>query len=198
MSKLCFIDTETTGTDPKKNAVIEIAGIIVIDGVERGSFGYHPAPFDSDEIEDSALAVNGIKREQLALLSDPRDMHDALVETFTEHVDKFNKLDKFFFVGYNARFDADFIRSFFEKCGDQYFGSWFWFPPIDVMNLALIKLMDKRATMPNFKLATVANVLGLEPEGRLHEAHADIRLTQQIFNNLTGGQDGNVETTINR
>jgi DNA polymerase III epsilon subunit-like protein len=101
-------------------------------------------------------------------------------------------------VGYNARFDADFIRSFFEKCGDQYFGSWFWFPPIDVMNLALIKLMDKRATMPNFKLATVANVLGLEPEGRLHEAHADIRLTQQIFNNLTGGQDGNVETTINR
>ena len=195
MIKLCFIDIETTGTDPKKNGLVQLAGIIVIDGVEVDTFDFRLAPFEADIIEDGALSVNGIKREDLAGFSPPREVYREFCDLLGQHVDKFNKLDKSFFVGYNARFDADFIRAWFEKCGDVYFGSWFWFPPIDVMNLALVSLMDKRATMPNFKLATVAKDLGLEPEGALHDALTDIRLTQQLFNKLRG-DNGTMETAI--
>lgn len=184
MRKLCFIDTETTGTEPKVHGLIQLAGLIVIDDAEVASFNYHIAPFEADVIEDSALVVNKISREELATFVKPRLVYDAIQSILTRHVDKFNKQDKLFFVGYNARFDADFVRAFFEKCGDTYFGSWFWFPPIDVMNLAAVRMMEDRATMANFKLATVADALGLKSKGALHDALTDIRLTQQIFNQL--------------
>lgn len=189
MSKLCFVDTETTGTDFKKHGLVQISGIVLVDGVEKSSFNYHPHPFDTDEIDDSALAVNGVKREDFALFDKPKDIHDALSELLGDDVDKFDKRDKYFFVGYNARFDADFVRAFFEKCGDVYFGSWFYFPPIDVMNLAAARLMDKRSQMPNFKLATVAGMFDLKPEGDLHDAFTDIRLTKRLFDKLTNQED---------
>lgn len=182
--KLCFIDTESTGIDPKKHALIQIAGIILIDGVECSTFNFHSAPFEADEIEDSALEINGITREQLASFEKPRVVHNLFQKVLEQNCNKFDKKDKYFFVGYNARFDADFVRSWFEKCGDQYFGSWFWFPAIDVMNLALVKLLDKRPTMPNFKLSTVAAEFGLKPEGDLHDALTDIRLTVRLFDKV--------------
>ena len=186
MNKLCFIDTETTGTDPKTNAIIQLAGIICKDDIEVATFNFHIAPFEKDMVDDKALAVSGITREQLVTFEMPHIIHQQFSEILGQHVDKFNRQDKFFFIGYNARFDADFVRSWFEKCGDQYFGSWFYFPPIDVMNLAIVKLMDRRAAMKDFKLATVSETLGLKPEGDLHDAMTDIRLTRQLFNKLRG------------
>lgn len=184
MNKLCFIDTETTGTDPKKHGLIQLAGIIVVGGSELESFDFRPAPFESDVIDDSALAVNGVARDGLAKLEKPSIVHDAFQTILGGHVDKFEKRDKFFFVGYNASFDMDFVRAFFVKCGNVYFGSWFFFPPIDVMNLAAVRLMDERPMMLNFKLGTVADALGLKTEGALHDALTDVRLTKELFYKL--------------
>lgn len=39
--------------------------------------------------------------------------------------------------------------------GDKYFRSWFYFPPIDVMGMAAIHLMKRRADMKDFELLTV-------------------------------------------
>lgn len=35
----------------------------------------------------------------------------------------------------------------FEKSRDKYFGSWFYFPPIDVMGMAAVHLISRRAGM---------------------------------------------------
>ena len=48
------------------------------------------------------------------------------------HVDRYDKRDKCFFAGYNGIFDLNFLHAFFKKCGDQYFGSYVWWPSIDV------------------------------------------------------------------
>ena len=184
MSKLCFIDTETTGTDPLKNGLIQLAGLIEIDGQEKESFNFHLQPFLNDTIEENALMVNKTTKEELKSFQEPEEVYSDFSKILGMYVDKYNRNDKFFFVGYNARFDADFVRSFFEKNNDKYFGSWFWFPPIDVMNLAIVRLLQQRATMVNFKLGTIAIELGLKPEGDLHDALTDIRLTKQIFYSL--------------
>ena len=43
-------------------------------------------------------------------------------------LEKFDKKDKFFLVGYNnASFDNQFFRAFFVQNNDMYFGSYFWF-----------------------------------------------------------------------
>jgi len=73
------------------------------------------------------------------------------------------------------------MRSWFEKCGDKYFGSFFYFPPLDIMNIAIWNLIRKRRTLPNFKLETVANHLGVTAEGDFHDAMKDILITKNIF-----------------
>ena len=104
-----------------------------------------------------------------------------------KYVDRFNKKDKFFLVGYNnASFDNQFLRKFFEDNGDKYFGSWFWSNSIDVMVLASAYLATRRPDMENFKLSTVAKTLGVNVDDELlHNALYDIRLTKAVFDIVT-------------
>ena len=193
MYKLCFIDVETTGTDAKRNGILQIAGeIILLEGLTTGtdkkhnyevvdSFNFNVKPFATDVIEDKALEVNKITREQIHTFENPSASYQGIMNIFCKSVDKYNKKDKYFFVGYNARFDYDFMRAWFEKNGDKYFGSFFYFPPLDVMNAAMWNMIRERKTLPNFKLETVANNLGITLEGNFHDAMKDIQITKEIF-----------------
>lgn len=184
--KLCFADVETTGVDHKRNGIIQLAGSICnLDDdnklIELSSFNYKLKPMPNDIIEDRALQVNGITREQLMKFTDSRVVYSYFTGILSEHCDKYDKEDKLFFAGYNSRFDYDFMRSWFEKCGDNYFGSFFFFPPLDVMNIAIFHLMQERHILSNFKLETVANHLGIRTNGNLHDAMVDIEITKKIF-----------------
>lgn len=183
--KLIYVDTETSGVDPRKNALLSLAGEIEIDGKSQGTFDYRLAPFPFDAIEDEALKVNGFTRQQIAGFPSPKSVYSQFTTLLGKHVHKFNRSDKFLMIGYNSRFDSDAIRAWFEKLGDVYFGSWFWFPPIDVMNMAAWNLRDRRVSMPNFKLHTVAKALAIDvKEESLHEARYDIDLTKRILEKL--------------
>jgi len=185
LTKFCFIDTETTGLDCNKNGVIQIAGYIYYnnDGVFelKDTFNLIQRPFPNDLIEDTALEVNGKTRDEIKDYQNPQNSYTEFTSLLSTHCDKFDKQDKMFFTGYNARFDYDFMRAWFNKCGDKYFGSWFFFPPIDVMNQAIIKLIQLRHTLPNFKLKTVTEHFGIIPTGNLHDALTDIDITKQLF-----------------
>ena len=50
MKKLLYFDTETTGLDPVRNGIIQIAGIIVIDGEVKEEFNIKMQPHENDEI----------------------------------------------------------------------------------------------------------------------------------------------------
>lgn len=180
-----FIDVETTGTNHKENGIIQIAGSVCFfteQGVEeKETFNYNVAPFDADRIEDKALEVNGVTREQLSTYPGPEVVYTKLVELFSKYCDKYNRQDKMFFIGYNARFDYDFMRTWWEKNGDKYFGSFFFFPPIDVMNLAIADLIKQRHLLPNFKLGTVTEHYGITTEGMLHDADVDIEITKRLY-----------------
>lgn len=183
--KTLFVDCETTGTDPKKHALIQMAGALFIERQMVEQFNLTIKPFPEDQIEDEALKVNGRTREELGAFRPPREVYQMFVEMLGKHCDKFNKLDKIHMVGYNADFDADFIREWFRKCGDVYFGSWFWFPILDVSKLAGLRLMQRRAALPNFKLMTVAQHLGVNLEGDAHDALYDVRVTMRMFKTLS-------------
>jgi len=102
-------------------------------------------------------------------------------------IDKYNKRDKLYVFGYNVRFDMDFVRSWFMRCGDKYMGSYFFFPPIDVMNSVAQWSFhnNTRADFKNFKLATVADFLNIEvDEEKLHDAMGDVRLTIEVMKKI--------------
>lgn len=188
MSKILWIDCETCGLDPKRNGLLQVSGIVEVDGKEVEEFDFRIKPFPTDEIEDSALAVNGITREQLAGFMDPQDAHKDMEQIFERHVSRYDKQDKFVFAGYNAQFDINFLCAFFKKCGDPYFFSWVWWPPLDVSVLAMQQLMGVRHTFKNFKLATLAEHWNIAADSA-HDAFADIRMTKEVYDRLYCAQE---------
>lgn len=181
--KLFFYDLETTGLNPGKNGIHQISGMIVIDGEVKEKFDFKVQPNPKAIIEDEALAVAGVTREQVMAYEPMQDVYKKIVAMLGKYVSKFDKKDKFFLVGYNnASFDNQFFREFFAQNRDMYFGSWFWSNSFDVMVLATPYLAERRADMANFKLSTVAATLGIKvEEDKLHDAMYDIYLTKAIF-----------------
>lgn len=183
MSKLFFYDLETTGTNPGRNGIHQISGEIVIDGKSLETFDFKVQPNPKAQIEDAALAVGGVTREQIMAYPPMGQVYTQLVTMLAKYVNKYDKTDKFHLVGYNNRgFDDNFFRGFFLQNGDNYFGSWFWADSIDVLVLASTLLAHRRAELPNFKLATVADFLGIDTTaGKLHDASFDIYVTKAVF-----------------
>jgi len=194
--KFVFIDVETTGTNPERNGLTQISGCVQVGDEVMESFDYYVRPFLQDEIDAAALEVTGISRRQFLLpdhpdflavpgqnFENPRNIYLRLAEMFGRYVDQYNKNDKFQFVGYNAHsFDMPFMRRFWEKNGDRYFGSWFWYPCLDVMLVWAQILQPERAELANFKLATVARRAGITvDDSRLHDSMYDIELTRQLW-----------------
>lgn len=181
--KLLFFDLETTGTNPGRNGIHQISGQIVIDGKHVQDFDFHVRPNPKAVIEDAALNVGGVTREQVLAYPPMGQVYKEFVAMLDKYVDKYNKKDKFFLVGYNnAAFDNQFLRGFFLQNGDNYFGSCFWSNSIDVMVLASAYIADRRADMENFKLSTVAKFLGVSvSDDSLHNALYDIELTRAVY-----------------
>ena len=113
--KQVYIDTETTGINPKDNGLIQISGMIEIDSQMVKEFDFRVKPFLGDKIEDEALKVNGITREDLEKFESPDLVFEKLIALFNQYVNPYDKSDKFFFIAYNARFDWDFLSNFFLK-----------------------------------------------------------------------------------
>jgi len=183
MAKIIFYDTETTGLDPKINGIHQLSGCIEINGKIKEYFNFKIRPFGTDEIEQTALDVGGVTIEQIAAYDDPHDVHKKFMSLMSKYVNKFDKKDKFFLYGYNnRRFDDPFLRSWFEKLDDKYFGSWFWQHTSDIMCIAVDILIDDIPEMENFKLMTVAKHVGIVvDETKLHDAVYDIDITVQLY-----------------
>ena len=182
--KLLFIDTETTGLFAPGAGLVQVAGIVEIDGQEVEEFNLWCRPFPGDLLNKEALDVIGKTREELAALPDPADAFRELLDVLDRHIVRYSKKDKFFMIAYNASFDADHLRAWFKKCGHEYFGAYFWTPPLCTMTLAGIALRQSREALPNFKLATVAEAMKIKTNGNHHDALTDVRLNAEIWRRL--------------
>lgn len=184
--KLAFIDTETTGFNPEVNYVIEIGGIIEY-GDTYEEFLLNSSVPEGTTLSEEAEEKHGYSLEDIMKFPGPADAYRSLIEIFEKHVDRYDRGDKFIFIGYSAEFDNNFLRSFFDRNNDQYFGSWFFTPWIDVMSLAANALKTERDRMENFKLGTVAKFIGLGvQEDQLHNSGYDIQLTRELYWKIEG------------
>ena len=185
--KIFFFDLETTGIKYWRNGIHQISGQIVIDGETKEYFNFNVCPNPQCEIDDEALKVCNVTRQQILSYPPIKDVYNQLIELLSKYIDKYDKTDKFFLAGYNnASFDNHFLKAFFVQNGDNYFYSWFWVNSIDVMVLASQYLMTERSKMKDFKQETVARELGIPIESvKLHDAKYDIELTKAIWDIIT-------------
>jgi DNA polymerase III subunit epsilon len=199
MTKLLFFDLETTGVNHRRNGIHQISGLIDIDGIIKEEFDFRVRPNPQAVIEDEALKIAGVTREQIDSYPSMREVYNQFIDVLARYVSKFDRKDKFHLVGYNNRgFDDPFLRAWFEQNFDKYFGSWFWADSLDCLVLASYALRNERRKLENFQLRTVAKHLGITvDETKLHDARYDIGLTRDIFYKLPQyGQESNRQDRI--
>lgn len=181
-SKLIFIDTETTGRNPELNAIVQIGMIVDIDYQTKMSTSWTVRPHPDAVIEDEALQVHGFSREQIAAFDDPAKVHREMVSVLKQFIDQYRRSDKAFMCAYNGRFDMDFLRKFFYRCGDNYFGSFFRVGVIDPM--LMLPWMVDGGLLPvpsDFKLITVCRMFRIDLAEAAHDAMADIVATRELY-----------------
>ena len=185
MIKQLFLDTETGGIDPNRHALLEIGALVCIGEQESVGFEYFTRPFNGDTITEKALEVNGKTYEEIDSYPDPMYTHDKFTQMLSTYIDRFDRKDKFFLYGWNVDFDDRFLRAFFKKCEDKYYGSYILWPPINVAALVTEYLREKRFQIEDFHLHTVAEwfAIPVNYEAR-HGALYDATLTKQVYDQL--------------
>lgn len=182
MSKILWIDTETTGVDPEKNAIIQLAYIVEIGGgiVEEGNFLM--APHAGSTVEKKALEIN--KRDIVEIMQYPhlKDTMKDFKMILAKYVNKFNKLDKFVLAGYNIAFDEQFLRAAFTRTKDKFFGSWFFWPKCDCVTYVSRYIAEKNLRLKNYKLSTLCEHFNIPLDA--HDALNDIRATRDLYSIL--------------
>ena len=179
--KLLWLDTETTGLNKDRCDIIQLAGIVIIDGEEKERFNFHCQPMNYETIEQEAMEKIGMTVEKLKTFPTSQETYKQFKALLTKYIDPYDKYDKFFIAGHNVKFDLEFIQSFFEKMGDKYCMSFFRYQTVDLMSLCTILLTAGLINPENLKLGTIAKYLGFEDNPNLHDASVDIDLTRKCF-----------------
>ena len=165
-SEFIFLDTETTGLNPKNDYIIELAAIKYrMDGVYLVEADrlhlYLKPPF---MVNEKITELTGITNE---FLSDKPTWEDA-----------FPQIYEFFgetpvIAAYNTPFDKGFMAASYERSGAR-------FEPVcelDVLEMA--RDCVRKEETKNYKLGTIATLFGFDAP--FHSAIEDIRVTKQLF-----------------
>jgi len=179
IEKVLYLDEETTGTDPVKNDVIQLAAIVEIKGKIMERFNMRCQPWDYGTIEMQALDVNGLTVDELLTFPEPIELYQAFTRMMGKYIDKFDRMDKFTPAGQKVQFDTGFLKCFFEKCGDKYYGSWMNWRHIDLLAVVRFLRFAGQLNIENDKLETVASHFGIEFDA--HDAMADIETTRKLL-----------------
>lgn len=165
MTKRIFIDLETTGLDSKNDQITEFGYIYKVGKV--------------------------VKDRGLIKVPDGESVYPGVINLLNKFVDRFNKEDKMYFLAYNAHFDTEFMRELFLKHNNKFFGSYFYTPSIDIMQIVADRMMSNKVRPENFKLSTICKYYGIPvEENKLHNAAYDIDITHKLYTKLKAKKKG--------
>ena len=175
-TKLAFLDVETTGVVPGRDEVIEIATILTdLDLKEIDRFEAK-IQFDASKMTPQAAAVNGYR---------PEDWKDAVpFIKWSAWLERHNPYGQVSIpVGHNVEFDYAMIVERYYKPYGKFLA--LAYNKIDTRALAVAMRVAKAIDVPNVKLGTVADALGIK-YSTAHRAMADAEICKEIFLRVVG------------
>lgn len=190
MKKILWCDVETTGTDEKKHGLIQISALIDIDGHIIDEFDEYVRPFKNDFITKTALEKNNTTLDELRYniekYQEACEVHNKFIDWMGKHVNRFDKKDKFIIAGKKTEFDIRFLRAWWDKCGDNYYGAWFHYPHLDLeQRLAEVMLHEDELMLDRYRLEDICRFIGVELNDA-HNSKFDILATYKCWYKLEG------------
>lgn len=161
------VDLETTGFDPRKDRIVQMAAVVVNGtGEVVDEWDTVVRPESPEQYEHGAEHVHGISRE---MVEQGMPLSDALkrIWSFTEGR---------VFTAHNARFDISFLEAESERVGMRRKVEWH----VDTLQLA--RRADS-ARERKHSLEALCQHYGVDRE-RAHEAMSDAKATAEILAKL--------------
>ena len=177
--KLLFLDTETTGTNEKLHGVVQISGIIEIDGDVKEEFDHDCRLFPGQIYDFKALEVTGKTIREIESYPSPGETYKKILQSFEKYINRYDRNDKFYLVGQNVKFDYDFMDAWFKLNGNQYFYAYIAYHVLDIMALSNFFNVAGIIKTKNMKLKTIADFFGITFGA--HDSAEDIRATRDIY-----------------
>lgn len=175
---LAFIDTETTGTNPDKHEIIELA-VIICRQVGREGKGpkieiieeceWKIKPKHIERAEEEALRVNGYNEVDWMFAVD----REKAMEEFAK------KTQSCTFVSHNITFDYNFVMKAFEETGVD---NRMHYAKLDTISIAFARLYDAPAA-DKFSLRYLCELLKVE-NTKAHTALADTKALVEVYKKL--------------
>lgn len=185
MNKIIFIDTETGGVNAEKSALIQLSGIIEVDGTEKEKFNFYIKPFENSEVNEKALEVQGRTLEELGTEKyiDESIIYKKFLEILDKYIDKYDKNDKFIVAGYNVKFDIDILKALFERNNNKFLFSYFNSSMLDPLySVRLLQVAGMLPVLENNKLETWCKYFNIELKA--HDSLQDITATKKLIEKL--------------
>jgi ribonuclease T len=174
-----IIDIETAGFNPKKNALLEIAAVIVeynslneLEITER--YTTHVVPFKNAELDPAALKFNGIDPyHPFRMAIEEKEALDMLFKPI-KHAVKRNNCTRAILVGHNPAFDISFLNAAIQRTQTKRSP----FHPFSTFDTATLGGLAYQQTV----LAKIAQSAGLEWDNeKAHSALYDAEKTAELF-----------------
>lgn len=174
-----IIDIETAGFNPKKNAMLEIAAVIVelnanreLEITER--YAAHVIPFKNSELDASALKFNGIDPyHPFRMAVEEKDALNKIFHPIRKAM-KRNDCTRAILVGHNPAFDIGFLNAAIQRTQLKRSP----FHPFSTFDTATLGGLAYEHTV----LAKIAQAAGLEwNEDKAHSALYDAEQTAELF-----------------
>ena len=174
-----IVDIETAGFNPKKNALLEIAAVIVelnenndLEITER--YTTHVVPFKNSELDAAALKFNGIDpHHPFRMAIDEKEALDMLFKPIKVAV-KRNNCTRAILVGHNPAFDIAFLNAAIQRTQIKRSP----FHPFSTFDTATLGGLAYQQTV----LAKIAQTAGLDWDNeKAHSALYDAEKTAELF-----------------
>jgi len=174
-----IVDIETAGFNPKKNALLEIAAVIVeldtngnLTITEKHST--HVMPFKNSELDEAALKFNGIDPyHPFRMAVDEKDALELLFKPIRQAV-KRNNCTRAILVGHNPAFDIGFLNAAIARTQIKR-SPFHQFSSFDTATLGGLVYQQT-------VLAKIAEAAGIEwDDDKAHSALYDAEKTAELF-----------------
>lgn len=174
-----IVDIETAGFNPKKNALLEIAAVIVElndqgDLAITERYTTHVVPFKNSELDDAALKFNGIDPyHPFRMAIEEKEALHMLFKPIKEAV-KRNECTRAILVGHNPAFDIAFLNAAISRTQTKRSP----FHPFSTFDTATLGGLMYQQTV----LAKIAQAAGMDWDNeKAHSALYDAEKTAEIF-----------------
>ena len=179
MNRRLILDTETTGLDFDKDRIIEIACLELIDDVFSGEKFHNYYSPENIIINKQSEEIHGLSNDFLKKYKS----FESEIQSFLEFIGNSQ------LIIHNAQFDLNMINNALKRIGKNKIP--------EEQTLCTLELSKKKFPGSKNNLNALCRRFGISLEEReKHSAITDCFLLLQVFQELNGGKQGNLEFSI--